>query len=82
MVEAVLGKILDALTALADMLMSKLKVVVETILSIFDELPLLFGGFLDFLAAVFPFLSPELMTVLTFGIIAVVFIAIIKAVWR
>ena len=82
MVEAVLGKILDALTALADMLMSKLKVVVETILSIFDELPLLFGGFLDFLAAVFPFLPPELMTVLTFGIIAVVFIAIIKAVWR
>ncbi|WP_325200161.1 hypothetical protein [Oscillibacter sp.] len=82
LIEAVLGKLLDALTALAEMLMEKLKTVVETVLSIFDELPLLFGGFLDFLAAVFPFLPPELMTVLTFGIIAVVFIAIIKAVRR
>ena len=82
MVEAVLGKILDALTALTDMLMERLKTVVETVLSIFEELPKLFGGFLDFLGAVFPFLPPELMTVLTFGIIAVVFIAIIKAVRR
>lgn len=82
MVEAVLGKILDALTALTDMLMERLKTVVETVLSIFDELPLLFGGFLDFLGAVFPFLPPELMTLLTFGVIAVVAIGIFKAVRR
>lgn len=82
MVEAVLGKILDALTALAEMLISKLKTVVETVLSIFDELPKLFGGFLAFLAALFPFLPPELMTILTFGVIAVVFIGILKAVRR
>lgn len=82
LIEAVLGKLLDALTALAEKMMEKLKVVVETILSIFDELPLIFGGFLDFLAALFPFLPPELMTILTFGILAVVFIGIIKAVRR
>lgn len=82
LIDAVLGKLLDALIALAGMLVEKLKIVVETVLSIFDELPLLFGGFLDFLVAVFPFLPPELMTILTFGIIAVVFIAIIKAVRR
>lgn len=82
LVEAVVSKLLDGLISLADMLMGKLKTVVETVLSIFDEIPKLFGGFLDFLAAVFPFLPPELMTILTFGIIAVVFIAIIKAVRR
>lgn len=82
MVEAVLGKILDALTALAEMLMAKLKTVVEAILSIFDELPLIFGGFLDFLVALFPFLPAEIMTILTFGVIAIVFIGIIKAVRR
>ena len=82
MVEAVLGKILDALVSLADMLMERLKTVVETVLSIFDELPKLFGGFLEFLGAVFPFLPPELMTLLTFGIIAVVAIGIFKAVRR
>jgi len=82
LVEAVLSKILDALIALVDMLMGKLKTVVESILSIFDELPALFGGFLDFLAAVFPFLPPELMTILTFGVIAIVVIGIIKAVRR
>ena len=82
LIDAALGKVLDALIVLAEKMMEKLKVVVETVLSIFDELPLLFGGFLDFLAAVFPFLPPEIMTILTFGVIAVVFIAIIKAVRR
>lgn len=82
MVNAVLGKILDALTALTDMLMSQLRTVVETVLTIFDELPKLFGGFLGFLSAAFPFLPKELMTLLTFGIAAVVFIGILKAVRR
>ncbi len=62
--------------------MERLKTFVEAVLTIFDELPALFGGFLDFLAAVFPFLPPELMTILTFGVIAIVTIGIIKAVRR
>lgn len=82
LIEAVLGKLLDALTSLAEMLMGKLKTVVETVLSIFDEVPALFGGFLDFLGAIFPFLPPEITTILTFGVIAVVFIGILKAVRR
>ena len=42
----------------------------------------LFGGFLDFLAAIFPFLPPEITTILTFGVIAITFIGILKAVRR
>lgn len=82
LIEAALGKVLDALIVLVEGMMERLKTVVEAVLSIFDELPKLFGGFLDFLVAVFPFLPPELMTILTFGILAVVFIGIIKAVRR
>lgn len=82
LIEAALGKVLDALIALVEGMMERLKTVVEAVLSIFDELPKIFGGFLDFLVALFPFLPPELMTILTFGILAVVFIGIIKAVRR
>jgi len=81
-IEGVLGKLLDALIALAGMLVEKLRTVVDAVLRIFDEIPKLFGGFLDFLAALFPYLPPELMSILTFGVIAVVFIGIIKAVRR
>lgn len=79
---AVAGKFLDALTKLAEMLLDKIKIVVETVLTIFDELPALFGGFLDFLAAIFPFLPPEITSILTFGVIAITFIGILKAVRR
>ncbi len=79
---AVAGKLLDALTKLAEMLLGKIKTVVETVLTIFDEVPALFGGFLDFLAAIFPFLPPEITSILTFGVIAITFIGILKAVRR
>lgn len=82
LIDAALGKVLDALIVLAEKMMEKLKTVVEAVLSIFDELPALFDGFLDFLVALFPFLPAELMAILTFGIIAIVFIGIIKAVRR
>lgn len=81
-IEAALGKVLDALIVLVEGMMERLRTVVEAVLSIFDELPKIFGGFLAFLTALFPFLPPELMTILTFGILAVVFIGIIKAVRR
>ena len=79
---AILGKILDALTSLVEMITDKLKGIVEGILAIFAELPALFGGFLDFLGALFPYLPEEIMTLLTFGVIAIVFIGILKAVRR
>lgn len=79
---AVVGKLLDALIALGKMILDGLTVVVGTILAIFDEVPQLFGGFLAFLSAVFPFLPDEMITLLTFGLAAVVFVGIIKAVRR
>lgn len=81
-INAIAGKLLDALISLAEMMMEKFKTIVETILSIFDEVPALFGGFLDFLGAIFPFLPPEITTILTFGVIAIAFIGILKAVRR
>ncbi len=80
--EAILGKLLDALTALSELLMGKVKDVVEVVLSVLDELPKLFSGFLDFLALIFPFLPAEITLLLTFGVIAVVFTGIIKALRR
>ena len=79
---AILGKILDGLLALVEMIKDKLIAVVELLLSFFDVIPSLFGGFLDFLSALFPYLPEEIMLLLTFGIAAVVFIGILKAVRR
>lgn len=80
--DAILGKLLDALVALSEMLLGKVKDVVAVVLSVFEEVPALFGGFLDFLGLVFPFLPSEITLLLTFGVIAVVFIGIIKALRR
>lgn len=82
LIEAVFGKLLDSMISLAEMIAGKLKQVVELVLSFFDEIPTLFGGFLGFLSAVFPFIPDDIMLLLTFGIAAVVFISIIKALRR
>lgn len=82
LIEAVLGAILDALTSLATMIGEKLAAVVELVLSMFTEIPVLFTGFLGFLTAVFPFLPEDVMLLLTFGIAVIVFIGIIKALRR
>lgn len=80
--DAILGKLLDALVVLSEMLLGKVKDVVAVVLSVLEEVPALFGGFLDFLGLVFPFLPSEITLLLTFGVIAVVFIGIIKALRR
>lgn len=77
---SVLGKLLEALTSLSQLILDGLGTVVETVLSLFDSVPQLFGDFLAFLSAVFPFLPEEMVTLLTFGLAAVVFIGILKAV--
>lgn len=82
LLDALLAPLLDALTALADLILGALQTVVSTVLALFEEVPKLFSGFLGFLTAVFPFIPVELMTLLTFGIAAVVFIGILKAVRR
>lgn len=78
----VVGGLLDGLVSLANMLLGKLADVVAAIMSFFTEIPQLFTGFLGFLSAVFPFVPSEIMLLLTFGIAAVVFIGIIKALRR
>ncbi|MCI8407065.1 MAG: hypothetical protein HFE43_08760 [Oscillospiraceae bacterium] len=75
-----MGKLLDALASLAGALLEKFSAVIETVLNVLDELPKLFGGFLDFLGILFPFLPSEITLLLTFGVVAVVFAAIIKAI--
>ena len=82
LIGAVVGGLLDGLVSLANMLLGKLADVVSAIMSFFTEIPKLFEGFLGFLSAVFPFFPPEIMLLLTFGIAAVVFIGIIKALRR
>ncbi len=79
LLSAVLNKVLDGLIRLLEGLIERLTVVVETVLSVFDAIPTMFSGFLDLLGLLFPFLPPEIVTILTFGIIAVVAIWIIKA---
>ena len=82
MILAVLGKLMDALVALAGLISEKLGQVVDVVLSMFDQLPQLFTGFLEFLTAAFAFMPDEVVLLLTFGIAAVVFIGIIKALRR
>ena len=82
LLKAALEKIFDGLIALVEMIMDKLAQVVGAVLEIFEEVPKLFSGFLGFLSAVFPFFPPEIMLLLTFGIAAVVFVGIIKAIRR
>lgn len=55
---------------------------VDLILSAFRKIPEMFTGFTAFLSAMFPFLPDEVMMLLIFGIAAVVFIGIIKAIRR
>ncbi len=77
-----IGKLLDALISLAELIAEKLTAVVDVVLKIFDAVPGLFTGFLGFLSAAFPFIPEEIMLLITFGIAAVVFIGIIKAIRR
>lgn len=82
LIEGVLGGILDGLISLATMISDKLTQVVDVVMSLFAEIPAMFTGFLDFLGAVFPFIPEEMMTLLTFGLAAVVFIGLLKWLWR
>lgn len=78
----IISKVLDALISLVQMLTDKLTLLVENILKIFDTLPAIFSGFLGFLGAVFGFLPEELLLVLEFGLIAVVFVGILLLIFK
>ena len=78
LIQTALGKILDGLIGIVNMISEKLNTVVEAIFKVFDEIPGIFTGFTDFMSAVFAFVPPEIITIITFGILAVVLVAIIK----
>ena len=78
----ILGKVLDALISLVGMLTDKLTALVESILTIFDTLPTLFTGFTGFLGAVFGFLPSELLLVMEFGLVAVLFVGLLLLIFK
>jgi len=82
LIESAISKLLDGLISLAESINEKIKTVFEMVLGWFDEIPSLFTGFMEFLAAMFGFLPEEIIMLLTFGIACVVFIGIIKAIRR
>ena len=81
-VTAFVSAVFDGLISLANVISDKFGQVVSAVLSWFAQIPELFAGFSAFLVAVFPFLPSDVMLLLTFGLAAVVFIAIIKAIRR
>lgn len=73
-----LSTLLDALIGIVKGIIERLGTIVSSLLSIFAEVPGMFAGFTAFLSAVFPFLPPEFTTIIIFGLLAVVLVAIIK----
>ena len=53
---------------------------IDTVLSMFQQLPELFDGFVAFLTAVFAYIPKDIILMLAFGVSVVVLIGIIKAV--
>lgn len=76
------GGLIDFLNGIIQALSDNLSGAVELVLRFFREIPKLFDGFTGFLAAVFPFLPDEIMLLLTFGMAALVFVGVIKAIRR
>jgi hypothetical protein len=81
-IKAAVGKILDGLIDLCEMINEKLESVVNSILGLFDQVPKLFSGFTAFLAAVFPFIPDEIQNVLLLAVCLLALIAIINAIRR
>lgn len=76
------GGLAEFFNGLIKFLSDNLSGLVGLIKRFFTEIPGLFGGFTEFLSAVFPFLPPEVTMLLTFGMAAVVVIGIIRAIRR
>lgn len=74
--------IFDALISLAEMVNEKLSTILEMVLGWFEQFPALFSGFMAFLTVIFGFLPEEMLLLLEFGLAAVLFIGILKAIRR
>lgn len=78
LVQAALGKVLDGIIGIITMLSEKLETVLTALFDVFDKIPGMFSGFTAFLTVCFGFLPPEIITILIFGILALVLVAIFK----
>lgn len=76
------GGLLEFLNGIIKFLSDNLSGVVELLRRFFSEIPGLFSGFTGFLAAVFPFLPDEIILLFTFGMAALVFVGVIRAMRR
>lgn len=81
-IEGVVSTFLDALISLVGMLVDKLNALVEGVMGIFQALPTIFSGFTGFLGATFAFLPEDLLMVLEFGFIAVIFVGLLTLIFR
>lgn len=79
-VSAVLGAFLDALINLGSIIHERASALLEMILEWFELIPELFGGFLAFMTALFPFLPDEIIMLLEFGLAAAIVVGLIKLV--
>ena len=79
---AVLGEILGALVGFFLTLVTKaleaLSGMLDFFIQFFEIIPTFFGSFIDFLAAMFPFLPEETITILNFGLILLIAAAIFR----
>lgn len=78
MIETAVGKLLDGLISLAQVIADKFNQVVDLVLGWMEEIPTLFSAFSDFMGAMFAWMPEEVVLLLTFGLAAVIFAAIIK----
>ena len=76
------GGLLEFLNGIIKSLSDNLSGAVVLLQRFFSEIPKLFGGFLEFLSAMFPYLPDEIIFLFTFGIAALVFIGVINAMRR
>lgn len=78
----VLGEILGALVGFFLTLVTKaleaLSGMLDFFIQFFEIIPTFFGSFIDFLAAMFPFLPEETITILNFGLILLIAAAIFR----
>ena len=82
LISTAIGKLLDGAIALLEMAFEKLGRVVEILLSLFDAVPQLFGGYLDMFGAVFAFIPEDIITLLTFGVACVIILGVWKMIRR
>lgn len=80
------GSLLEKISAflgyLESLVNDKLGAILEMISGFFNSIPVLFNGFSMFLRDIFGFLPEEAVMLILFGLAAVVFIGIIKAIRR